>query len=188
MGAAANQALWRYIRPTDPAVTIPVSLAAAILTTTDLTKINGTTLTGRDISLDLKALTDNSITGILKSLQEYLKCFNDATATQVVKSTLMTAGTITILHTVTALKTLHLKKLVIGMWGTTSGATCSIKVRNVGDTNQYTIAALKTGTTADGKTVPINFDMPIKIPAGYDIISDCNDYASGETFIHGWEE
>lgn len=34
----------------------------------DLDKVGGTTLTGRDISLDLRALTDDSIKGLLKSL------------------------------------------------------------------------------------------------------------------------
>lgn len=55
----------------DPAtgdlVTMPVS-TGGMATTSDITKVGGTTVTGRDISLDLKALTDNSIKGVLKSI------------------------------------------------------------------------------------------------------------------------
>ena len=51
------------IRPT-----VDVETTVADLVTTYLTRWGGTDLTGRDISLDLKALTDVSITGILKSI------------------------------------------------------------------------------------------------------------------------
>jgi len=106
---------------------------------------------------------------------------------QVAKSNAATNGT-TIIHTVTATKTLYLCTSTLTYWGAVGSG--QIKVRNAADVDQYilVIGGLITAAGAFfGLSIP--FNPPLEIPAGWDVVVLSSIAASvAEGFIFGWEE
>ena len=188
MAGDPNIANWRGIRPTDPPENIPVTIAAGGGGDVNIDKVGGVAQTGRDIALDLKALTDNSIAGILQSLEEFCRSLNGDTGTQIQKIT-NEDNSSSILHTVTAGKTLYLAGMILSINNASAVIDVGdVYVRNGADVLQYYLARTWTKNLTTHSLVK-QYTPPKKIPAGWDIIT-----VSGTvnfkliTIIDGWEE
>ena len=156
---------------------------------TNMKQVGGTTLTGRDISLDLKTLRDNSVVGILKSLETYLRSLNGDTGTQITKSGSGAPATTTIIHTVTAGKTLYLTTISLYSFGGDVGTVGRVKFRDTNDVDVASLLGMISNSTTSSFLNNGTYLPPIKIPAGYDICitSDTSGPNMGY-FIFGWEE
>ena len=107
--------------------------------------------------------------------------------TQVAVSDIVTNDT-SIIHTVSAGKSLFISSIVLGLLLGGASNTCRIYVRNVLDVEQYTIFRITPGA-AGALSVPISFNPPLEIPTGYDVVHTTNaDFLTMYSFIHGWEE
>ncbi len=106
------------------------------------------------------------------------------TRAQIIKSNEVN-NTTTILHTVTAGKTLYLCSCSLHV---NAGANQlgHLKVRNVADVDQYFLLDLETAAQAPmhGQNT---FNPPIVIAAGFDIVVETTA-AQGAGFIFGWEQ
>ncbi len=104
--------------------------------------------------------------------------------TQIIKSNEVN-NTTTILHTVTAGKTLYLCSCSLHV---NAGANQlgHLKVRNVADADQYFLLDLETAAQApmQGQNT---FAPPIAIAAGFDIVVETTA-AQAAGFIFGWEQ
>jgi len=95
-------------------------------------------------------------------------------------------NTTTIIHTVSANKTLYLCNLVYSLQTLQAGGAC-VYVRDTNDYVLYKIIQTKRQQD-DGFSISINFNPPLRIPAGYDIVG-CSFAADAILicFIFGYE-
>ena len=210
MAGEGDKSKWVGVRPTDPAVAIPVSLAAIPDPDVNLIKIAGTALTGADWTAIFKTLNDDTLKGLLRSIGDagaaatdqagytllgrLLQLFNNTrslngdTGFQIPKSNTCTNVAV-IIHTVTAGKTYYLNTATLSLrCNAASEQSVSMYVRETGDVTIFTM--LKCWANTDqGRNSSIPFMPPMKIPAGYDIcIISSNANAHGAGFVMGWEE
>ena len=175
----------------------------------DIVKWGGTNLTGRDISNDIKTLSDDTVKGILRSLGDA-----GASPTNASGSTLLQRiadlknappklpsgavqiakygsanNTITIIHTVSAGKTLYLNSAVAEAYNNSGAAAAHILfVRDTADAEVYKISN-KSAFNGQAWSVAITFPVPLEVPEGYDIcVQTTVSGATSWAFIHGWEE
>lgn len=114
------------------------------------------------------------------------RSLNGDTGTQITKSGSANNGT-TIIHTVTAGKKLFLSSAVVACGFGVSNAF-EFFVTNAADVTQYSIYK-GSGGAAGNQSVGLNFNNPIKIPAGYKLKCLTNSAGAGiGVCINGWEE
>jgi len=168
----------------------------------DLIKIGGTSLTAADWTAILKALIDDSIKGILRSIGDsgdspsnvtgktLLRLLNDLytrtrvldanTGTQVVKHASGTYDTTVIVHTVTSGKIFYLTYANVLHDG---GFNVSLQIK---DTSDVTVARVIMSREQGQSSI---FIPPIKIAEGYDIVLVIGGTSgNGYCTILGWEE
>jgi len=176
----------------------------------DLIKIGGTSLTAADWTAILKALIDDSIKGILRSIGDsgdspanatgktLLRILNDLyvrakildsnVGTQIYKTGTADNST-TIIHTVSSGKTLYLTGIALcGRVADTVSRIAELFVRDEGDVK---VAILSKMSVRGNGHLSVNLILipPYKVPAGYDICVGAYEtscYATGT--IYGWEE
>lgn len=91
------------------------------------------------------------------------------------------------LYTVTSEKTLYLTSMIISYWARAAGT----QTVYIDDTVPATWQILWTKAMIDGDIgdVPMSFNPPLEIPAGYAVKSYSGAASvSHNVFIHGWEK
>ncbi len=107
--------------------------------------------------------------------------------TQIAKHGVATNAT-TIIHTVTSGKTLFLCSSILTINTSTAGKFCQYKVQDVGNSLVYLFTSCVFDIVGQ-LIIPFNFDPPLEIPTGYDLVLISNDInLNSMAFIHGWEE
>lgn len=123
---------------------------------TNIKQWGGAALTGRDISADLGQI----------------RKFSDGEqGAQVAKSNQLAGVGTTIIHTVTAGKTLILESAVSTMIGSAAGQTGTLLVRDASDVTQYTLFTAPFSITG---MLTHSWKGGLLIPAGYDIVITSN--------------
>lgn len=99
------------------------------------------------------------------------------------------ANGVEIIYTVPASKVFYMTAWTLGLTGSAVDLV-HLKVRNVADTEQYTIMTMGAETTLlESQTQSGSFDPPLEIAAGWDVILDSDAAnADGTAFIHGYTE
>ncbi len=124
----------------------------------------------------------------LENIQTHLGPFEisvaGVTRTQITKSVLPSAG-YTIVHTVTAGKTLYLVSSAVGLIAGASNI-CSLHVRNGADAIQYYLARYLC-TAESPIAVTATYPVPISIQATFDIVYYAGT-VDGFCHILGWEQ
>lgn len=153
--------------------------------------------TGSEIIVKQATATDLKAEVTLKALSEII--VKQATATNLLATVTPHVGTLirkhasvingtTVVHTVTAGKTLYLCGMVCVVTETTANGRGYMAIRNDSDVEQYLIFDVKLYSAG---IVPNNFvfNPPDQLSAGYDIIvhSD-SDHIDTRGFIFGYEE
>ena len=182
----------------------------------NITHWGGTALTGRDISLDLKALTDDTIKGLLRSIGDAGDSPANITGKTLLKllADLYTRirildGDITlqrrfsfyryndltdvVLHTVPEGRTFYVTNISVA--GRVNNASCAIIVllRDTNDTEAgYLFSHSVRNSGGYGNSGHITFINPVVVPSGYDIVLHLEGGIGGELLITGvmvgWEE
>ncbi len=174
----------------------------------DLIKIGGTSLTAADWTAILKALIDDSIKGILRSIGDSgdsptnvkgktllkalddlytrLRIFDADYGTQVLKVA-STSGTV-VLYTVPADKTLYIASEWL-MTRLSNDYTGELLIRDENDNTVYTLLKQFSRTYTETQTTAYSFARPLKVPSSYDIVlkndEGANEVRGGFT---GWIE
>jgi len=155
----------------------------------DLIKIGGTSLTAADWTAILKALIDDSIKGILRSigdagdtpsnitgktllkilddLYNRVRCLDPKYGTQVLKHG-NTSGTL-VLYTVPSGKTLY----ITHCWLATHVSDSKygdIYIRDTDDNLAYILLMQRSSSNCSALTNSATYLKPIEVPSGYDIV------------------
>ncbi len=176
----------------------------------DLIKVGGTSLTGADWTAILKALIDDSIKGVLRSLgdagasptniqgktalyklyeiERRVRSLDGDIPSQVIKSASQSGAGITVIHTVSTGKSLYLVfAFLSGASGGGSG-TVNVSVRDDGDNWLYNIAQISFDAANMTDSVACSLPRPLKIPEGYDVYVESTTNPTARATILGWEE
>ena len=131
----------------------------------DITAWGGTALTGRDISLDLKALTDDSIKGLLKSIGDIAALENLVTRIGQTSDAIVAAGATGSIAAKLRRATQgleDLKTLIVLAAGTNIIGKVGIDQTTPGTTNRVTANADKWGGTSQ-TGLDIGTELPKKV-------------------------
>lgn len=112
-----------------------------------------------------------------------------AGATRIMK-TAQANNTTTIVHTVTATKTLYLEAVLFAGYQTTAGTnTITLLIRNAADTTVYTWVVRLDNNNTDKVTQYVTFPTLVEIPEAYDVcVVTADTDTMGVINIVGWEK
>lgn len=97
-------------------------------------------------------------------------------------------ATTSVTYTVPAGKVFYLTAWTLA-FTSTGVSTVALTVRNVADTDQYTIQLIGAETTLlESQSSTGSFDPPLEIAAGWDVILVAGADMDGTAFIHGYTE